>query len=152
VRDDTNGLAPSAAFPAPDRAGPRSRSLEFLSLFSSVGTVVCCALPSVLVLLGLGATVASVLSAAPWLVMLSRHKAWVFAGSGTLIVLNLTYVYGVVPHRLGSDATCRSPAGESTTCERAASTNRGVLWISVALYGVGWVAAYPLGWLLARGG
>jgi len=47
--------------------------LSYFSLFSSVGTLLCCALPSVLVLAGLGATVASTLSALPWLVVLSHH-------------------------------------------------------------------------------
>lgn len=34
--------------------------LGYLSLFTSLGTLLCCALPSLLVALGLGATVASV--------------------------------------------------------------------------------------------
>lgn len=42
--------------------------LSVLSLFASLGTLVCCALPSLFVLLGLGATLASLLSSAPWLV------------------------------------------------------------------------------------
>ncbi len=33
--------------------------LSYLSLFTSLGTLFCCALPSLLVLFGLGATVAS---------------------------------------------------------------------------------------------
>lgn len=36
-----------------------SRLPGYLSLFASVGTLVCCALPAMLVLVGLGATVAS---------------------------------------------------------------------------------------------
>lgn len=63
--------------------------LGYLSLFSSVGTLLCCALPSLLVLLGLGATVASLLSAVPWLIMLSHHKNWVFAVSGLMIAGNV---------------------------------------------------------------
>ena len=50
--------------------------LSYFSLFTSLSTLLCCALPSVLVLLGLGRTVASALSSLPWLVSLSRHKAW----------------------------------------------------------------------------
>lgn len=60
------------------RSAGAPRPLEgYLALFSSVGTLVCCALPALLVLSGFGATVASLLSAAPWLVTLSRHKAYV---------------------------------------------------------------------------
>src|SRR5688572_11122802 len=75
---------------APDREQPsspvdrESRVLSYLSLFTSVGTLLCCALPSLLVLLGLGVTVASVLASAPWLATLSRHKSWVFGTSAVL--------------------------------------------------------------------
>ena len=75
----------------------RSGVLGFLSLFTSFGTLLCCALPSLLVLLGLGSTVASFLSAVPWLVNLSRQKTWVFAISGLLIGGNLLYVYVIGP-------------------------------------------------------
>src|ERR1700745_3500656 len=75
----------------------RSGALRYLSLFTSLGTLLCCALPSLLVLAGLGATVASVLSEAPWLVTMSHHKHWVFIVAGLLISSNLVYVYGVAP-------------------------------------------------------
>ena len=52
----------------------RSALLSYFSLFTSLGTLLCCALPSLLVLFGLGASVASMLSFVPWLVTLSRHK------------------------------------------------------------------------------
>src|SRR5881275_356872 len=67
------------------RTKTRSSVLNYLSLFTSLGTLLCCALPSLLVLLGLGATVATVLSSVPWLVSLSHHKVWVFAVAGVLI-------------------------------------------------------------------
>src|ERR1700683_5653582 len=60
----------------------RSGALSYLSLFPSLGTLLCCALPSLLVLFGLGATVASILSEAPWLVTMSHHKHWVFIVAG----------------------------------------------------------------------
>src|SRR5580692_11355324 len=80
---------------APPRA--RGAALSFLSLFTSLGTLVCCALPSLLVLFGLGATVATVVSEAPWLVDLSHHKNWVFIVAGLLITSNFAYIYAVAP-------------------------------------------------------
>ena len=68
-----------------DRNTQYNLSPSFLSLFTSLGTLLCCALPSLLVLVGLGATVASVLSQAPWLVSMSHHKHWVFLTAGLLI-------------------------------------------------------------------
>ncbi|HEX6495617.1 MAG TPA: hypothetical protein VF018_09050, partial [Acidobacteriaceae bacterium] len=67
----------------PERRARRAALLNYFSLFGSFSTLICCALPSVLVLLGMGTAVASLLSAAPWLVSLSRHKAWTFSISGT---------------------------------------------------------------------
>jgi hypothetical protein len=123
------------------RGRARDRAFGFLSLFTSFGTLICCALPSLLVLFGLGATVASFLSVAPWLVTLSRHKEWVFAGSGTLIALNFAYVYAIAP-RLRGDLAC--PSDEPTACGTADRVNRAVLWVSAGIYAVGFFTAYLL--------
>src|SRR5437764_12820625 len=89
-------------------AGSGAPLLNYLSLFTSFGTLLCCALPSLLVLLGLGATVASFLSAVPWLVTLSHHKNWVFLVSGLLIAGNFAYTYLLAP-RLRSQRQACSP-------------------------------------------
>ena len=49
----------------------------------------CCALPLTLVLLGAGVAVASMASAAPWLMWLSGHKAWTCA----FTAVALTYAH-----------------------------------------------------------
>ena len=71
----------------------RSGMISYFSLFTSLSTLLCCALPSLLVLIGLGATVASVVSEIPGLVTLSHHKNWVFSIAGALIGGNFLYVY-----------------------------------------------------------
>ena len=68
----------------PEPRARRAALLNYFSLFSSFSTHICCALPSVLVLLGMGTAVASLLSAAPWPVSLSRHKVWSFSIAGGL--------------------------------------------------------------------
>src|SRR3954451_21987627 len=89
-----------------DSAGIKPALLSYFSLFTSVGTLLCCALPSLLVLLGLGATVASFLSAMPWLVTLSHHKFVVFGVSGLLIGANFLYMYVVAPRLRLQGASC----------------------------------------------
>ena len=131
-------------------AVPRPRVFGYLSLFTSLSTLLCCALPSLLVLFGLGATVASFLSVAPWLVTLSRHKAWVFSASGALISLNAIYVYSIAP-RLRSELESCSP-DDTTACETADRVSRAVLWMSALIYFVGFFTAYALGPLLVRFG
>src|SRR4051812_49098065 len=124
--------------------------LSYLSLFTSFGTLLCCALPSLLVLLGLGATVASFLAAAPWLVTLSRHKVWVFTISGVSIGANLLYVYVVAPRLQRAGEAC--PADAPDACSAASRFSRIVLWISAAIYVAGLFSAFVLGPLLMRFG
>jgi hypothetical protein len=120
--------------------------LGYLSLFTSVGTLLCCALPSLLVLLGLGATVGAVLSSAPWLVTLSRHKQWVFLVSGFLIAGNFLYVYKLAPKFRAEGEVCLPHAPEA--CSTASRFSRIILWVSASIYAVGLFAAYLLGPIL----
>ena len=125
---------------AQEQVLPRSSFwLQYLSLFSSLGTLFCCALPSLFVLLGLGATVASVLSTAPWLVSMSHHKNWTFGISGLLIAGNLFYVRAVAP-RLQSGCS----VGDDS-CARASRVSRVILWATIVIYCIGFAVAYFLG-------
>jgi len=126
----------------------RSGALSYLALFTSLGTLLCCALPSLLVLFGLGATVATVLSGAPWLVTMSHHKHWVFIVAGLLISSNFVYVYAVAPKLQMSRRAC-DPNG-SATCQAASRLSRVVLWCSAALYMIGCFTAYILGPILVH--
>jgi mercuric ion transport protein len=124
----------------------QSTVLGYFSLFTSVGTLLCCALPSLLVLFGLGASVASLLSFMPWLVVLSKHKQWTFTISGVLIALSFMNMYYVVP-RLGRQQC--NPDNPSA-CDDASKFSRVLLWISACLYAVGFFVAYVLGPILTR--
>lgn len=106
----------------------------------------CCALPSLLVVVGLGATVASLASSVPWLVTLSRHKAWVFAGAGLMIAASVYYVYGLTPRLLARGPSC--PPDDLDACAQASRWSRALLWASAAVYGTGLFVAYVLGPIL----
>jgi hypothetical protein len=125
----------------------RSAILSYFSLFTSLGTLLCCALPSLLVLFGLGASVASMLTFTPWLVALSRHKVWTFSISGTLIALSFVNIYYFVPHLKGSD-TC--DVGDGSACRDASRVSKILLWISAGIFALGFFVAYALGPILTR--
>ena len=131
-------------------SGTRRRSgmLGYLSLFTSLGTLLCCALPSLLVLLGLGATVATVLSSVPWLVSLSHHKVWVFTTAGVLIGLAFVQTYAVSPHLLRDVEAC--PPDSPTACYEASRFSKVVLWLALAIYAIGFFVAYVLGPILSH--
>ncbi len=136
----------STALPlAPERRARRAALLNYFSLFSSFSTLICCALPSVLVLLGLGTTVASLLSAAPWLVSLSRHKIWTFSIAGTLIAASFVMTYVIAP-RLQAGEACI--ADDPTTCGEVSKVSRFVFWGSALIWSGGFFVAYLLGPIL----
>lgn len=118
----------------------------YFSLFASLGTLLCCALPSLLVLLGLGATVASALSALPWLVALSRHKVWVFGFSGVLLTANAYYLYRLAPALASRRPACAP--GEEAKCAAARRVSRSLLLVSAGIYLAGLFTAYAVGPIL----
>ncbi len=59
-----------------------------LSLFTSIGTLMCCALPALLVTLGLGASLAGIIGAAPWITSVSDYKIPIFVISGILLIIS----------------------------------------------------------------
>ncbi|MGE0465283.1 MAG: hypothetical protein AB7P44_02410 [Steroidobacteraceae bacterium] len=114
----------------------------FGTLLLSAGTLVCCALPLLLVSVGLGASVAALTSAAPWLVALSAHKAWFFTASGLAIAGGTFLLYR--PGR-----TCPSDPRLAALCARADRWNRIALAVAAAIWAIGFAVAYL--WLPVRG-
>ncbi|MCX7978956.1 MAG: hypothetical protein N2578_08130, partial [Bdellovibrionaceae bacterium] len=62
--------------------------LDHLTLFSSFSTLLCCALPSLMVVLGFGAVLSSLVSSLPILIWISEHKSVVFGVSSFILLLN----------------------------------------------------------------
>ena len=71
---------------APLSAGGRHAAIA-ASAVASLGTLTCCALPALFVSLGAGATLASLVTAAPFLIVLSEHKEAVFLVSAALLAI-----------------------------------------------------------------
>jgi mercuric ion transport protein len=140
-------VTPIASTISSERRAKRTALLNYFSLFGSFSTLICCALPSVLVLLGMGSAVASLLSAAPWLVSLSRHKIWTFSIAGSLIAASFVMTYVIAP-RLREGEACE--ADEPTTCGEVSKMSRVILWGSAMIWSAGFFVAYILGQILDR--
>lgn|SRR5487761_445157 len=121
----------------------KSQLFSYVALFTSFGTLLCCALPSLLVLLGLGVTVASFLSAVPWLVTLARHRGIVFIISGVLIASDFVYVYWLSPRMKAEGQACSIEDGP-TACDTATRVSRMALWVAAAIYALGFFTVYLL--------
>lgn len=115
----------------------KPRSWSWLLLFTTSGTLLCCAIPITLVSLGLGATVATMASSAPWLITLSQYKGWMFLISGGLIGLAMWAVYR--PGRV-----CPIDPELAAACQQADKWNRRFIIFSALMWLLGFSAAYLL--------
>jgi hypothetical protein len=110
---------------------------SYLALFTSTGTLLCCALPSALAALAGGSAVISLVSTFPWLVPLSQNKEWIFLGAGLMIVLS-----GLLVYRPKGKVACSITGGEG--CAVAGRFTRVTFWLSASIYAVGVFFAYGL--------
>lgn len=62
--------------------------INYLTLFSSTGTLICCALPALLVSLGLGAVMAGLAGNIPGLIWVSENKITVFVAAAIMLAMN----------------------------------------------------------------
>lgn len=63
----------------------KQRVISVLTLFTSASTLICCALPALLVTLGMGAAFSSFLSQFPQLIWISENKGMVFFVAGVCL-------------------------------------------------------------------
>lgn len=126
--------------PSPTSNVPSARHqrvASFLALFTSTGTLLCCALPSALAAFAGGAAVASFVSAFPWLVTLSQVKGWLFLTAGLMLLVS-----GVLVLRPQGTVACRLTGGEG--CEVAGRFSKATFWAAATVYAAGAFFAYGL--------
>ena len=90
--------------------------------------------------LGLGSVIASTLEAAPWLMVISSHKAIVFPLVGVLLLFNY-WIAVVRPRRLNC-----APGEICHVDSPAMRLNRKLFWISAAVYVVAVTVTYAAIW------
>ncbi len=118
----------------------KPRKWGWLILLTSTGTLLCCALPIMLVSLGFGAVVASMASNLPFLVTLSLYKSWVFLGSALLLL-----AAGWALYRPGR--TCPTEPELAQLCDAAHKLNCRLYWLSLSIWCAGFFFAYIAEWL-----
>jgi hypothetical protein len=121
----------------PDEQTRKQRSVTVFTLFTTTGTLICCALPILLVSFGLGATVVAMTSAFPFLITLTKYKIWVFGFSGLMLLLS-----GWLMFRPGRACPTDETLGQA--CNTAFKWNRRIYWTSVVIWLFGFSAAYLL--------
>jgi hypothetical protein len=121
----------------------RNVGVAFGTLLASTATLLCCALPAVLVSLGAGAVLVGMLSAFPQLVWLSEHKLVVFAVAGALLALS-----GVMIWR-ARWLPCPVDPIAARSCKRLRVISNVLFGFSLAAWIAGASFAFLFPWLQA---
>ena len=104
------------------------RAANFFSLFASSSTLICCALPSLFVVLGAGASFASLLTIFPFLIVLSQYKVTI-----SLIALATIALAGFA-HYKTARMPCPADPELGRACLRSRKHARAVYYVSVGIF------------------
>jgi hypothetical protein len=144
----TAASSSSAAVTTPTADGKaelrQSAWSAWAALAASSSTLICCALPALLVALGAGAALSSLVSAVPQLVWLSEHKGWVFGISGVLLASSAALQWR------NRHAPCPIDPALARACMRTRRWSAWVLGASAVLWAVGFAVAVALPWWWAQ--
>ena len=128
---------------SPDGVAESRSSLwtSVASLFATSGTLVCCAIPALLVALGAGAALSSLVTVFPQVVWLSEHKEVVFALAGLMMTGS-----GVLQWR-SRHAPCPTDPALRDACQRTRKVSLRVYLVSLAFFVIGAWFAFVQPWL-----
>ncbi len=114
----------------------KSLLLPSLSLFTSLGTLFCCALPALFVVLGAGAVLAGLLSSAPFLIVLSKYKVLLFFISGSLIIVSGYLIWR------NKNAPCPADPLKAKACKKLRIASLIIYFFSATIYAIGFFFAF----------
>ncbi len=110
--------------------------VNFLTLFTSFSTLICCALPALVVTLGFGAALAGFLGDNPQLIFISENKSVIFTLGAILLSLGAYLQYRV------RFEPCPLDPELARACTSSRVFSFRVYVVSVIIYLVGFVFAY----------
>jgi hypothetical protein len=113
-----------------------NKLVNYLSLFTSSGTIICCALPSLLVSMGAGAALSSLISIFPQLVILSIYKIPIFIGAFIMLIIAGMLQY----HARG--LPCPADKNLANACTRTRKISLIIYFASVGIFIIGLLFAF----------
>lgn len=113
--------------------------ITWLTIFTSASTLLCCALPALLVALGAGAALASLVGVFPQIVWVSEHETLVFVTAGVMLA-----VAGYLQYR-ARFLPCPADPALAAACTRQRHVSNVIYFVSLAIYviGVGFAVLGP---------
>jgi hypothetical protein len=121
----------------------KTKHISLLTLFSSSGTLICCALPALLVSLGAGAVMASVVSSVPQIVWFSEHKLGVFIFAGVMLSIS-----GLLQWQARS-LPCPSDKALAELCNKTRVNSLRIYVFSVCVFLIGGFMAFIAPWVIS---
>lgn len=114
----------------------RETAAPALALLASFSTLLCCALPALLITIGAGAVMAGLVSNVPGYVWLTAHKTELFIVAGILLA-------GAIWARWATrNAPCPIDPAQAKLCSRMRKVGGIILWLAVAAYLIGGFFAF----------
>ena len=106
----------------------QDKSANFLTMFASSTTLICCALPSLFIAVGAGASFASLITVFPFLIVLSQYKLsiTIFASVTVIFAGYVNYKTYYMP--------CPTDPELGKLCMQTRKQSRYVYYISVVLF------------------
>ncbi|MEE8060075.1 MAG: hypothetical protein V3T17_19920 [Pseudomonadales bacterium] len=112
-------------------------TLSWITLVVSSGTLLCCALPILLVSLGFGVAVASLTHSWPILITLAEYELWMFTVSAVLLGTTAWVLWFRIPQ-------CPSDPVLAERCTQARKWSRGIFFAATIMWMVGFISAFLL--------
>ena len=112
------------------------KSISFLTLFSSTSTLLCCALPALLITIGAGGVMASIYANVPGYTTFVGNKNLLFIIAAVLLIINGLFLW------FNRNAPCPLDAKKAKTCMQTRKMSRTIYFISIGIYCVGFFFSF----------
>ena len=110
--------------------------LSFFSLFSSTSTLLCCALPSLLVMIGAGGVMASIYAYVPGYITIVQNKNLLFILVAVILLINGLILW------INRNVPCPVKVSKAEICMKSRKINRMIYLISLGIYCIGFFFSY----------
>lgn len=108
----------------------------YLGLFTSMSTLLCCALPALLVSIGMGASMITLTNAIPQITWIGEHKVYVFSFAFIMLLISSIFTYK------NRNAPCPMDPKLRDACLRGRKYSKIVLILGWICLGVGFFFAF----------
>ena len=105
-----------------------SMRLGLITLFASSSTLICCALPALFVLLGAGATFASIVNFFPQLIVVSQYKVTISMVTGIILLLAGLLI------KKASLLPCPTDPNLRDTCLKTRKRSKVIYFASIGIF------------------